>query len=140
RCGRALGGWLCAGTHPSARQSRSSSLAGMFVWCDRDRLIPAAGKVPEKQISYLHHRSKAPRCLREGSVGPFNYSPKSAAAHHGAPIYLGLIAVDISLRFFCQASYSRVPARGGTSLGIPPSHAGTLSATTALTAVRGSVA
>ena len=46
--------------------------------------------------------------------------------------YFDLIAAASSARFFCHASYSAVPGRGGTSFGIPPSHVGTLSATTAL--------
>ena len=45
----------------------------------------------------------------------------------------GLIAAASSARFFIHSSYSGVPRRGGTSLGIPPNHVGTLSATTALT-------
>jgi hypothetical protein len=54
--------------------------------------------------------------------------------------YFDLIVAASSARFFCHASYSGVPRRGGTSFGIPPSHVGTLSATTPLTAGLGSVA
>jgi hypothetical protein len=54
--------------------------------------------------------------------------------------YFDLIVAASSARFFCHASYSGVPGRGGTSFGIPPSHVGTLSATAPLTAGRGSVA
>jgi hypothetical protein len=43
--------------------------------------------------------------------------------------YFDFIAAACSARFFCHASYSGVPGRGGTSLGIPPSHVGTWSAT-----------
>jgi hypothetical protein len=57
-----------------------------------------------------------------------------------AVAYFDLILAASSARFCCHASYSGVPGRGGTSFGIPPSHVGTLSATTALTAGRGSVA
>jgi hypothetical protein len=52
--------------------------------------------------------------------------------------YFDLTAAASSARFCCHASYSGVPLRGGTSFGIPPSHVGTLSATTPLTAGRGS--
>jgi hypothetical protein len=54
--------------------------------------------------------------------------------------YFDLIVAASSARFCCQASYSGVPGRGGTSFGIPPSHVGMLSTTAALTAGRGSVA
>jgi hypothetical protein len=47
--------------------------------------------------------------------------------------FAGLIAAASSARFFIHSSYSGVPRRGGTPLGIPPNHIGTLSATTALT-------
>ena len=47
--------------------------------------------------------------------------------------FAGLIAAASSARFFIHSSYSGVPRRGGTSLGIPPNQIGTLSATTALT-------
>ena len=53
--------------------------------------------------------------------------------------YFDLIVAASSARFFCHASYSGVPGRGGTSFGIPPSHVGTLSATAPLTAGLGSV-
>jgi hypothetical protein len=43
-----------------------------------------------------------------------------------------LIFAASSARFFCQASYSAVPGRGGTSFGIPPSHVEMLSATAPL--------
>jgi hypothetical protein len=43
-----------------------------------------------------------------------------------------LILAASSARFLCHSSYSTVPRLGGTSLGIPPSHVGTLSATTPL--------
>jgi hypothetical protein len=52
--------------------------------------------------------------------------------------YFDLTAAASSARFCCNASYSGVPLRGGTSFGIPPSHIGTLSATTPLIAGRGS--
>ncbi|WP_108513326.1 hypothetical protein [Bradyrhizobium algeriense] len=52
--------------------------------------------------------------------------------------YLDLIVAASSERFFCHASYSGVPGRGGTPFGIPPNHVGTLSATAPLTAGRGS--
>ena len=52
--------------------------------------------------------------------------------------YFDLTAAASSARFCCHASYSGVPLRGGTSFGIPPSHVGTLSATTPLTPGRGS--
>ena len=58
----------------------------------------------------------------------------------GGRAYFDLIFAASSARFFCQASYSGVPRRGGTSFGSPPSQLGTLSATTPLTAGRGSVA
>ena len=47
--------------------------------------------------------------------------------------FAGLIAAASSARFFIHSSYSGVPRRGGTPLGIPPKNIGTLSATTALT-------
>jgi hypothetical protein len=47
--------------------------------------------------------------------------------------FAGLIAAASSARFFIHSSYSGVPRRGGTPLGIPPIHVGVLSATTALT-------
>jgi hypothetical protein len=46
--------------------------------------------------------------------------------------FAGLIAAASSARFFIHSSYSGVPRRGGTSLGIPPIQVGTLSATAAL--------
>ena len=49
------------------------------------------------------------------------------------PPFAGLLAAASSARFFVHSSYSGVPRRGGTSLGIPPNQIGTLSATTALT-------
>ena len=42
--------------------------------------------------------------------------------------YFDLTAAASSARLVCQASYSGVPGRGGTSFGIPPSHIGTWSA------------
>jgi hypothetical protein len=54
--------------------------------------------------------------------------------------YFDLGVAASSARFFCHASYSGVPRRGGTSFGNPPIHVGTLSATAPPTAGRGSVA
>jgi hypothetical protein len=76
-------------------------------------------------------------------VGAFRINP-SASLDQGSGrqrlrrLYFDLIVAASSARFFCQASYSSVPGRGGTSFGIPPNHVGTLSATTPLTAGRGS--
>src|SRR3954468_18282868 len=47
--------------------------------------------------------------------------------------FAGLIAAASSARFFIHSSYSGVPRRGGTSLGMPPNHIGMWSETTALT-------
>jgi hypothetical protein len=66
--------------------------------------------------------------------------PPWPARHWVRRFYFDLIVAASSARFFCQASYSGVPRRGGASFGIPPSHVGTLSATAPLTAGLGSVA
>ena len=72
---------------------------------------------------------------------------KSTLETHAAPLRakaatycLSFGRAASSARCAIQASYSGVPRRGGTSLGIPPSHIGILSATAPLTDGLGSVA
>jgi hypothetical protein len=74
--------------------------------------------------------------ISAGEQGEINVSKRAmdySAYWPAPPPFAGLIAVASSARFFIHSSYSGVPRRGGTSLGIPPNQVCTLSATTALT-------
>ena len=74
------------------------------------------------------------------SMAPLRLDVVGTLGASGRPCYFDLIVAASLARFFCHASYSAVPGRGGTPLGIPPSHVGTLSATMPLTEGLGSVA
>jgi hypothetical protein len=95
--------------------------------------LPDLWLYPSSQAAQMMHRSPNSRQERTATFARTFVSNRGCA-------YFDLIFAASSARFFCHASYSGVPRRGGTSFGIPPSHVGTLSATTPLTAGLGSVA